>query len=202
MVPGTIPEGTMLELAILGLLKERPMHGYQLSKRLTGTLGGFWRVSYGSLYPTLRRLERSAAVEQAPDATAVSRRRTVYRITPQGEKLFAKLLEEVGTDTATEDTRFRIRLAFFRYLAPDARIRVLERRRAALEERLATIRETLAEEPETDDPYTRSLIQHGRQTVEQDIDWLEGLIAAERRQMTTTGSGTRTRPLRRKEQHS
>ena len=33
----------MLELAILGLLKERSMHGYQLSKRLTDTLGGFWR---------------------------------------------------------------------------------------------------------------------------------------------------------------
>ena len=35
----------MLELAILGLLKERSMHGYQLSKRLSDTLGGFWRVS-------------------------------------------------------------------------------------------------------------------------------------------------------------
>jgi len=54
----------MLELAILGLLKERSMHGYQLSKRLTDSLGGFWRVSYGSLYPTLRRLERDGAVER------------------------------------------------------------------------------------------------------------------------------------------
>ena len=48
----------MLELAILGLLKERPMHGYQLSRELTGQLGGLWKVSYGSLYPTLKRLER------------------------------------------------------------------------------------------------------------------------------------------------
>jgi DNA-binding PadR family transcriptional regulator len=54
----------VLELAILGLLKERSMHGYQLSKQLTETLGGFWRVSYGSLYPTLRRLEKQGAVER------------------------------------------------------------------------------------------------------------------------------------------
>ena len=40
----------MLELAILGLLKDRPMHGYQLSRELGESLGGFWRVSYGSLY--------------------------------------------------------------------------------------------------------------------------------------------------------
>jgi DNA-binding PadR family transcriptional regulator len=41
----------MLELAILGLLKEQPLHGYELKKRLGETLGFRWGVSYGSLYP-------------------------------------------------------------------------------------------------------------------------------------------------------
>ena len=50
----------MLELAVLGLLKERAMHGYQLKKRLADTLGSFWQVSYGSLYPALKRLQREA----------------------------------------------------------------------------------------------------------------------------------------------
>ena len=45
----------MLELAILGLLLESPMHGYELRKRLTGLLGAFRAFSYGSLYPALRR---------------------------------------------------------------------------------------------------------------------------------------------------
>ena len=39
----------MLELAILGLLLESPMHGYELRKRLTGLLGAFRAFSYGSL---------------------------------------------------------------------------------------------------------------------------------------------------------
>ena len=43
----------MLELAILGLLIESPMHGYELRKRLTGLLGAFRAFSYGSLYPAL-----------------------------------------------------------------------------------------------------------------------------------------------------
>jgi DNA-binding PadR family transcriptional regulator len=189
----------MLELAILGLLKERSMHGYQLSKRLTDTLGGFWRVSYGSLYPSLKRLEREGAVEQVFDEQEVGRRKNVYRITEEGEVTFRRLLDEAGSDATGEDNRFRVRLAFFKYLAPDARIRLLERRRAFLEERLDTITASI---PTHRDTYTLSLMQHGRETTEQDIAWLNGLIAAERRTTDTkTASPKRrsTRALRRKE---
>jgi DNA-binding PadR family transcriptional regulator len=195
----------MLELAILGLLKERSMHGYQLSKRLTETLGGFWRVSYGSLYPSLRRLEKDGALEQVFDEQDVGRRKNVYRITEKGEQMFLQLLEDAGHDTSTEDNRFRVRLAFFKYLAPDTRIRLLERRRVFLEERLSTIKTSLAATSGGFDTYTLSLMQHGRDTTEQDIDWLNGLIAAERRQPSPTREGTKrreTRALRRKERTS
>src|SRR5947207_6029965 len=53
----------MLELAVLGLLKEQPLHGYELKKRLSDALGMLWGISYGSLYPALRRLEREGAIE-------------------------------------------------------------------------------------------------------------------------------------------
>ena len=53
----------MLDLAILGLLKEQPLHGYELKKRLGETLGSLWGISYGSLYPALRRLERDGSIE-------------------------------------------------------------------------------------------------------------------------------------------
>jgi DNA-binding PadR family transcriptional regulator len=192
----------MLELAILGLLKERSMHGYQLSKRLTDTLGGFWRVSYGSLYPTLRRLEGEGAVERVFGELEVGRRKNVYRITPAGEELFHRLLEEAGAESSSEDNRFRVRLAFFKYLAPDTRIRLLEKRRAYLEERLSTITTSLSATRERFDTYTLSLMQHGRDSTEQDIAWLSGLIAAERRQAESLRAQTKrheTRALRRKE---
>lgn len=192
----------MLELAILGLLKERSMHGYQLSKRLTDSLGGFWRVSYGSLYPSLKRLERQGAVERVFDNQEVGRRKNVYRITEAGEQLFHELLEETtGPEMSGEDNRFRVRMAFFKYLSPETRIRLLERRRAFLEERLSTIRTSLA--TTAGDTYTMSLMQHGRESTEQDIAWLTGLIAAERRTTETTRGETKrrstSRSLRRKE---
>jgi len=189
----------MLELAVLGLLKERSMHGYQLSKQLTETLGGFWRVSYGSLYPTLRRLEKQGAVEKV-FSDDVGRRKNVYRITEKGEGIFQELLQEAGQQESWEDNRFRVRLAFFKYLKPDTRIRLLERRRAYLEERLAKIQASLDKTKQKIDTYTLSLMTHGQDATRSDIAWLDDLIAAERQHVRTNGRKTERRAaIRRKE---
>ena len=53
---------SMLELAILGLLHEQELHGYEIRRRLRDELGLFANISFGSLYPALSRLEASGAV--------------------------------------------------------------------------------------------------------------------------------------------
>lgn len=182
----------MLELAILGLLKERPMHGYQLSKELSSTLGSIRRVSYGSLYPTLRRLEEAGEVEVQP-GEAAARRKNVYRITAAGEIAFDEMLSEQGTDAA-DDSKFGVRLAFFRYLKPEKRIRLLERRRALLEERLNTTQAKLTETQEQIDIYTLSMMTHGQDSTRSDIAWLDELIAAERSNVVASHTATLTAP--------
>jgi DNA-binding PadR family transcriptional regulator len=183
----------MLELAVLGLLKERPMHGYQLSRELGDSLGGLWRVSYGSLYPTLRRLERDGAIESEAGDERGARRKKVYRITAAGEQSFLAMLQESPHDTQSEDARFRMRLAFFRYLPPETRIRLLERRRQALRERLSTIAESVRTGRGGTDDYGRALVEHNRNVIESDITWLEQLIAAERTRSAPTGGLKRRR---------
>jgi DNA-binding PadR family transcriptional regulator len=182
----------MLELAILGLLKERSMHGYQLKKHLADTLGGFWQVSYGSLYPALKRLQKEGAVEMIFPKDQVGRRKNVYRITPKGEALFAELLERAGQD-ATADEGFSVRFAFFQYLKPETRIRLLERRRAYLEGRWSNIKQSLQSYKERIDGYTVSLMNHQLSATESDIRWLDDLIAAEQGK-----SPKPTRPARRR----
>ena len=197
--------GPVIELAILGLLKDHPMHGYQLSRELSDQLGGLWKVSYGSLYPTLRRLERQGAVEatSGTPGTGGGRRKTVYRITEHGEALFLQLLEEPIHDGAAEDARFRVRLVFFRYLPPETRIRLLDRRRQGLQDRLAGVKAAIRSAADADDEYTRALMEHGRAATETDIAWLTGLIQHERtRYGITAPQGDRRRAqatLRRKE---
>jgi DNA-binding PadR family transcriptional regulator len=171
----------MLELAILGVLKERAVHGYELRKQLVQRLGFFWTVSFGSLYPTLRRLEKRGAIEKVRSTDPGTRRKQAYRITRDGEQQFLALLEE-GTSSAWEEDKFPLRLAFFRYLRPDMRLRLLERRRGYLEDRLDEGQRSLTRAKRGDrlDIYTLSLMRHGVDVTEHDIRWLDELIAAER----------------------
>ncbi len=179
----------MLELAILGLLKEQPMHGYELRKQLSQKLGFFWTVSFGSLYPTLKRLEQRGVVEMTAYGEKPSRKRQVYSITERGETEFLELLAESAASRWEED-KFPLRLAFFRYLKPEMRIRLLERRKVYLEDKLdfgrASLRRSLDRKNRADS-YTVSLMRHGLDTTERDIAWLDELIATERRLLASAG---------------
>ncbi len=171
----------VLELPVLGLLKERDMHGYELRKQLGAMLGPLWQVSWGSLYPTLRRLARAGAVtkteQQVRPGRAGGRRRTVYRITPLGEAMFQDML---GETAAMDAEHFTLKLAFFRYLPPDTRMKLLERRRAYLQDRLAEFRDNLHRYRERIDSYTLSLQTHSIAATESDLRWVDELIDQER----------------------
>lgn len=187
----------MIEMAILGLLKDRAMHGYELRKELTAQLGQFWQVSYGSLYPAIRRLEKSGAVELIFPKKDVARRKNIYRITPDGERTFqASLLEHASI---SDDTKFGLRFAFFRYLKPDARVELLERRRAYLTEKLAEIRSQLRKYRERIDAYTYRLMEHGGDITRADIEWIDGLIAEEKALASSAGRRQRRTPVSLKE---
>lgn len=180
----------MLELPVLGLLKERSMHGYELRKQLGAMLGPLWQVSWGSLYPTLRRLARAEAVEAIPETRrraqkttakqtlGAPRRKTVYRITPLGEDFFTRMLEE--TAAAVDAEHFSLKLAFFRYLRPEIRVVLLERRRAYLQEKLAQFKANLKIYRERMDGYALSLQNHDMAVTESDIAWVEQLISDEK----------------------
>jgi DNA-binding PadR family transcriptional regulator len=167
----------VLELAVLGLLKEAPMSGYELKKQLSVKLGAFWRVSFGSLYPCLQRLLADGALE-VEESHFTSRKKHVYRLTERGEQLFLELLESADHDL--EQDRFSMRLAFFRYLRPETRLDQLERRRGYLQERLGHLRASLRAVRDRLDAYTLELMDHGLDEHEREIAWLDRLIAAER----------------------
>jgi DNA-binding PadR family transcriptional regulator len=168
----------VLELAVLGLLKEAPMSGYELKKQLAVKLGAFWRVSFGSLYPCLKRLLADGALE-VQESQFTSRKKRVYRLTERGEQLFLELLESADVHDLEQD-RFSMRLAFFRYLRPETRLDQLERRRGYLQDRLGHLRASLRGVRDRLDAYTLELMDHGLDEHEREIAWLDRLIAAER----------------------
>ncbi len=166
----------MLDFAILGLVMERPRHGYEIKRALAQL--GFWTVSFGSLYPALRRLEKRGAIEAA-EGTG---RRKAYAITSDGTETFASLLA-TDPDASETDRAFQVRLAFLSQLPQDERVRVLELRRTKIATHLKTSRDIFIDArnaTENPDRYRLALMEHAMRSTEADIAWLDGLIASER----------------------
>ena len=187
--------GEALELAVLGLLHDAPMHGYELRKQLIALLGWGRVLSYGTLYPCLKALVKDGYIvadppapkAKAPKATKTSspeavrgrRNRIVYRLTAEGKERFAQALEESGPAT-WDDESFGVRFAFFARTDSPTRVRILEGRRSRLEERLENVRASTQRGRERADSYTLELQRHGLESVEREVRWLTELIDRER----------------------
>jgi DNA-binding PadR family transcriptional regulator len=173
----------VLELAVLGLLREAPMHGYELRKRLNSVLGAFRAFGYGSLYPCLKEMLRLGLIEETlPGAVkplAGRRSKIVYRLTADGKERLEDLLAEDGP-AAWEDDGFGVHFAFFGLTRADVRLRILEGRRSRLEERRESFRAAVSRTRERVDSYTLELQRHGLESVEREVRWLNELIASER----------------------
>jgi len=205
----------VIEMAVLGLLQDQDLHGYELRKRLTALVGLRGAISFGSLYPALGRLEAGGAVKAVEandadraipmtgslsgEATAfmarrrattgrgrAGRARKVYGITEHGRELLVMLLE----DPSSDDKAFPLKVALCAALAPARRLELFERRRAGLATQLAAARTGKRRSGERVDGYLRALREHDTQTIEHEIAWLDSLIAAEREHLRADGPVT------------
>jgi len=172
------------------------MHGYELRKRLNLMLGWGRVLSYGTLYPTLKKMLRGSLIEESlstktAGTPASKRPRITYQVTEAGTREFERLMSEVGP-TAWEDDNFDIRFAFFSSTDMEIRLRVLEGRRTRLQERLDRIQRELSLTQAEADRYAGELQRHGVDRVEREVLWLSDLINAERNSAATPVSPTPT----------
>lgn len=187
----------MLELAILGLLAESPVHGYELKKKIETLVGSWSGASFGSLYPALARLEREGFVESSPRDSSNSavpmtgaltgelqvwkskltrrgRQRRVYRLTPQGR---GRMVEMLRTSSGAEarggdDRLFTVKLALMRHLDRDDQLELLRRRRTALLNRLRE-REAAATLSESSMTLVR---ERDLAVIRAELEWLTTLM--------------------------
>ena len=174
-----------LTIAVLGLLHESPLHGYELRKRLDVLIGALRRrISFGSLYPALRDLQAQGLISQS-DAAAVlpslagRRARVVYQLTDAGAAHLRELLS-TSSPAAWEDEQFDVHFAFFARTDPETRLRILEGRRTRMHERLERARQSMARSADRRDSWTTELQRHAMESVEREVRWLDGLIERER----------------------
>jgi DNA-binding PadR family transcriptional regulator len=194
----------MIDLAILGLLTEQELHGYELKKRLGELLSGRASISFGSLYPALARLEAQGAVKAVEQRTAVPptpmtgslagelaafkarvRERSLVKSTGRGKKVYgitdvgrARLVELLSDPDVSDDRAFTLRVAFARHLEPARRLEVFERRRTELLGRRDDLHRR--GEGRRSDAYLGALLERDADHLANDLAWLDRLIETER----------------------
>jgi len=215
----------MLEIAVLGLLKEQPLHGYELKKRLGETLGFLWGVSYGSLYPALRRLEREGAIEVVaqPDAVetdappaggypatgslkgdlAAARRAGTRAAKPSRRTRKAYRITDLGNAKFEEllladEPQSDDEKAFALKLAFCAELPPAGRLQLLERRRLTLLGRLDRARRATgtrNDRYSRSLVEHRTRSTQRDLEWVEELIAAERAGVGSDDPDQTTEPI-------
>lgn len=199
----------MIDLAILGLLTEQELHGYELKKRLGELLSSRTSVSFGSLYPALARLEAQGAVKAVEERTTVPaapmsgsltgelaafkarvRRSSLVKGTGRAKKAYGitdagreRLVELLSHPDVSDDREFTVRVAFARHLAGTARLELFERRRTELLGRRDDLRRRRA--TTGTDTYLGALRERDAENLANDLAWLDRLIDAERTQAIT-----------------
>jgi DNA-binding PadR family transcriptional regulator len=88
-----------IRAAILALLQEEPMHGYQIIRELGERSGGMWRPSPGSVYPTLQQLQDEDLVRSLESDGG----KRVFELTEEGRSEAAKLPSTAPWEEAAED---------------------------------------------------------------------------------------------------
>lgn len=163
-----------IDLPVLGLLKEKPMHGYDLKQRLDAILGFTWQPSYGSLYPMLRKLEERGLVTKTPGPRGPGPQKHAYNLTAAGEARLRELLlsEEVGA-------RLHLKILFFDQLSSQERKGILERYRQQRTKTLERLGAKRSRWTESLDKYQRILLDHGLENLRREITWLDSLIRKE-----------------------
>ncbi len=200
----------LLEIAILGVLSDQDLHGYELKRRLVDGLGLFASVSFGSMYPALARLEADGYVggsgeQEAPNPRppipltgslggeraalrAHSSRARADSRGARGKKVYAiteagrRRLGEFLAEAADEPDDE----ADFKLRLAFARHLSAESRLGLLEQRRAYLVRRLARARSSSsatpalDPYAQSIVEHSTTATENDISWIDKLIQTER----------------------
>jgi DNA-binding PadR family transcriptional regulator len=167
-----------LEFALLGLLEEGPLHGYELRKRLMAIFGPFRALSFSVLYPQLKKMVISEVIEAKEIGVTSRRTRIVYTITKKGSQRFEELNSAVTAD-AWEDEGFGIRFAFFSPTTTMNRVRILEGRLRRLEEKADVLREDLKSSSAGIDRYLEEWRRFSLESLEREIAWLKDMITTE-----------------------
>jgi DNA-binding PadR family transcriptional regulator len=163
-----------IRMALLGLLSERPLHGYELRAAYEDDLVPHSQLNIGQVYTTLDRLERDGLVSHARVAQAERPDKKVYDLTDRGREELQRWLDTpapIGLDLRNEAF---LKVGLARRLADLDAAKVVATERRACFERLAEVSHAKAQAERDGEPLAKvMLLELAELRLEAFLNWLE-----------------------------
>ena len=156
------------ELLLLGLLRKREMHGYQLSEFLEVHLGMFFDLKKATAYNLLRKMEEMDWVTSREEKEGRRPVRRVFTITREGEAIFQSLLRKSLPEYRFPAFPANVPVLFLDALPPEERTDLLEGRRGEVTDQLSVLKSH-------SDHGAHPLLDHRRRILQAELDWLDAL---------------------------
>ncbi|NUT44060.1 MAG: PadR family transcriptional regulator [Thermoactinospora sp.] len=171
----------MLELAILGFLRDRPLHGYDLRTRVAALMGHVRPVADGTLYPAIKRMATAGWLLRKHEPGVAAAPRLMLHLTAEGRAELERRLRDPADLDISDENRWFTLLAFLRHLGdPGEQADVLRRRLTFLEEPASFFydgdRPMGAED--FGDPFRQGLLTIAHATSQAELSWLRTTIAS------------------------
>ncbi len=163
-----------IEHALLGLLRQQPMYGYEIHQRLLASaeLGLVWRIKQSLLYAHLIRLEEEGLISSMLEPQGSKPPRKILQITPAGAAIFLAWVGspvEYGRDFRLE---FLAKLYFARMEGIPAALQLVARQREASAQRLANLQQRGAT-LESEHSYDWLVLRYRIGQIEAALAWLD-----------------------------
>ena len=164
-------------LVMLGLLRERPLYGYELKHIIEDHMGDWTNIAFGSIYFALGKLAEEGFIEKvATEQEGRRPSRSVYQITASGREEFQRLLEEVWRDVEHLYYRIDIGLFFMEALPFEQITGHLRGRIAQLEAVLHHLNRHQAEQHEQVPRQAAFIFDHSRVHLQAELEWTRELL--------------------------
>ena len=167
-------------LVILGLLRQRPLYGYEIKQVIEEHMGDWTSIAFGSIYFALDKLAEEGLIEKVATEQPGSRpSRSVYQITGKGEEEFLRLLRTTWKEVEHSTYSLDIGLFFMQVLPVEEVKGYLRVRIGQLEEMLNYVRAHEAEQMQDEaiPPVAKAIFTHSLAHLKAELDWTREIAA-------------------------
>ncbi|MGE8720930.1 PadR family transcriptional regulator [Leptospira terpstrae] len=165
------------QYALLGILSQCEMNGYEIRKYIESTISFFWSESFGQIYPTLTKLEEDGLIREWEKTDVSGKKKKVYKITRPGLEEFRRWMDESPIQS-NKRNELLFKVFFGRHMNPKLLTQQLEEEIRKQKEDLKSLK-VFQKELETDwdkhpdQEYWSLTLEYAERQTKLNLDWIE-----------------------------